>query len=155
MNRSAVAGTKNEFSGSLPVRMTSSGGDSNTRYRSAIKALANFRRIASRCNFVVWDAFEFLQNVKDQADHAIYLDPPFPGAGGQYKFSFSFADHERLAAALERFAATRVVCRFHDHPLIRKLYGGPRWKWFHDTGRTQANTEAAEVLIINGDSRRQ
>jgi len=150
MGRSAKAGTEDEFKGGLPVRWSATGGDSNTRYRSAIESLDAWGAIMRRCNFVCQDVFEFLDNVKDLDGHGLYLDPPFPGPGDAYKHKFTEAQHIRLAHVLSSFTVTRVVCRFYDHPLIRKLYPeAGRWTWNRLKGRKQSNDEAPEVLITN------
>lgn len=152
MGRSAKAGTDGEFTGGLPVRWSATGGDSNTRYRSATASLEAWGEIMRRCNFVVQDVFEFLSNVKDLDGHGLYLDPPFPGPGDAYKHRFTEEQHLRLAGLLWDFQRCRVVCRFYDHPLIRELYPEPRWTWMRLKGRKQSNDAAPEVLIINGPS---
>lgn len=153
MGRSGKGGTDGEFRGQLPLRWNANGGDSNKRYRSAVASILAFRRILARCNFSTLDVFDFLGNVKDEQKHALYLDPPFPGVGGEYKHKFTEKQHETLAGELAGFSLTRVVCRFYDHPLIRKLYPEPKWTWRRLKGRDQANNaEKPEVLIVNGPS---
>lgn len=148
MGRSAKAGTDDEFSGSLPVRWNANGGDSNTRYRSAVAALEEWGRIFKRCNFHVRDAFDFLRDVKDEGGHGLYCDPPFPGPGDSYRHKFDEYAQSRLMTEVVSFTECRVVMRFYDHPLIRDLYPESAWKWHRFTGRTQANNAAAEVLIV-------
>lgn len=152
MGRSAKAGTDSEFKGGLPVRWSATGGDSNTRYRSAIESLDSWGVIMRRCNFVVQDVFEFLLNIKDLDGHGLYLDPPFPGPGDDYKHKFPEAKHRLLAEKLSRYEKCRVVCRFYDHPLVRELYPEDRWTWLRLKGRKQSNDSSPEVLIINGES---
>lgn len=152
MGRSHISGGEDEFNGRLSVRWNANGGDSNTRYRSAIKGLATFAKHSKRCNFDVRDALEFLDRVEDQARHAVYCDPPFPGPGDQYRHKFSIDEHRRLAKRLREFRNLRVVCRFYDHPLIRELYSSDFWTWRFLKGRKQSNDESPEVLIINGPS---
>lgn len=150
MGRSAVAGTDGEFKGGLPVRWSASGGDSNTRFRSAVESLDAWGAIMKRCNFVCQDVFDFLENVKDIEGNGLYLDPPFPGPGDSYKHTFTAADHRRMAARLAKFRLCRVVCRFYDHPLIRELYPESRWAWNAlKGGRKQTNEDAPEVLLAN------
>lgn len=154
MNRSGKAGAGDEFRGSLPVRWTSSGGDSNTRYRSAVRSMVAWSRIVKRCNFQVMDAFDFLPKVKDTPATGIYCDPPFPGPGKDYLHNCGETEdaqtrwHVRLRDAVERFQETRVVCRFYDHPLIRLLYTRDCWEWVELTGRKQTNGSAPEILLI-------
>lgn len=148
MNRSAMAGTDKEFTGTLPIRWTGDGGDSNTRYRSAVESLEAWGRVFVKCNFTVDDIFTFLGKVKDVKENGLYLDPPFPEAGDGYKHKFSVDDHKLLAAWLTRYVNVRIVCRFYDHPLIRQLYkASDGWVWKHLIGRKQSNADAPEVIL--------
>lgn len=150
MGRSAKAGIDDEFRGGLPVRWSATGGDSNTRYRSAIESLRAWQAILARCNFVCQDVAEFLGNVKDDPSHGLYLDPPFPGPGDAYRHKFPEVKHRRLAARLSQFKHVRIVCRFYDHPLIAELYPEGPWRWRRLEGRKQTNGKAPELLIVNG-----
>jgi hypothetical protein len=152
MGRSAMAGTKKEFRGKLPVRWTASGGDSATRYWSAVRSLAVWKRVFQRCNFVVEDCFAFIGKVRDISDSGLYCDPPFPDAGDNYKHRFTEAQHRQLAGVLAGFESARIVCRFYDHALIRELYPEGHWTWRRLVGRKQSNAKAPEVLLINGPS---
>ncbi len=148
MGRNGKAGTDEEFQAGLSVRWEAGGGDSATRYRNAVESLKEWQTVLARCTFVCLDVFEFLAKVKDRAGHGLYLDPPFPGPGDHYKHKFSEDDHRRLAASLGTFDATRVVCRFYDHELIRELYPEPVWAWHRLDGRKQTNATAPEVLLV-------
>lgn len=152
MGRSHKAGTDDEFNGGLSRRWNSNGGGSNTRYRSAVRSLAGWQRIMRRCDFDSMDAFEFLANCKDEPRHGIYVDAPWPDDGKKYRHKFTEAQQHELAAALSKFARSRVVIRFGDHPLIRELYPRDAWTWRVLTGRTQTNEAKSEVLILNGPS---
>lgn len=153
MGRSAKAGTEDEFKGKLSTRWTSSGGDSNTRYRSAVESLEEWQKILKRCNFSTLDFRLFLAQCKDQPRHGIYSDAPFPDAKDKYKHNFTEDDQRDLARELHRFERATVVIRFYDHPLIRELYPESKWKWTRFAGRKQSNTESPEVLITNGAAR--
>ena len=154
MGRSGKSGIDDEFNGRLSTRWNANGGDSNTRYRSAVSSLVTWRKILAKCSFSVLDAFEFLDRCEDSAGHAIYCDPPFPNLGDRYKHQFSLEEHRQLAGKLLSYQNARVVCRFYDDPLIRDIYPeGQRWTWRRLVGRKQSNVEAPEVLIINGPSR--
>lgn len=161
MGRSGKAGTTDEFKGGPAIRWNAGGGDSNVRYRSAIRGLVEWRRIMQRCTFETMDVFEFLARCIDQLGHGLYLDSPFPGVGRKYRFNAGKTDvserewHTRLRDALLRFTNTRVVLRFYDHELIRELYMGgldSPWHWRYLTGRDQANNDKSEVLIMNQPS---
>ena len=152
MGRSHIAGTKDEFHGRLSTRWNANGGDSNVRYRSAVRSLTSFSKIVRRCNFSVLDVFEFLDRCEDVPMHGLYLDPPFPGPGDSYRHKFSIEEHRLLAKRLAQFGCMRVVCRFYDHPLIRELYPQGVWNWRFLKGRKQSNEASPECLLINGPS---
>lgn len=147
MGRSGNAGTDAEFSGGLSLRWDAGGGDSNTRYRSAIESAGEWEALMKRCTFSVLDFREFLKKCKDKKQNAIYSDAPFPDAGAKYKHKFSEQDQRDLADLLGEYEQTRVVIRFYDHPLIRELYPTEFWKWYEFPGRKQTNEAAPEVLI--------
>lgn len=149
MGRSGQALTDAEYKGGLAVRWNASGGDSVVRWRSAIEALRAWRKILARATFTVLDCFEFLDKCKDEDGHGLYCDPPWPDDGDKYTHKFTESMQRRLAARLAEFQRMRVVVRYGDHPLIRELYPEPHWTWHWVTGRTQANKEKAEVLLVN------
>lgn len=148
MGRSGNAGTEKEFEGNLSTRWNGNGGDSNTRYRSAVRSLVYWHRIMRRCNFHVMDAFEFVAKCNDTPDTGIYCDPPWPGDGDEYRHKFTEQQQRDLADELGGFEQARIVVRYGDHPLIRALYKAPQWTWHEQTSRTQGNNGKAEVLIV-------
>ena len=147
MGRSGKAGIDDEFNGNISIRWNGNGGDSNTRYRSAVKSLAEWNRIMRRCNFSVLDCFDFLDRCEDNPKHGLYVDAPWPDDGDRYKHSFTTEQQADLAEALTAFKHCRLVIRYGDHPLIRRLYPEDRWHWRMIEGRTQGNNAKAEVLI--------
>jgi site-specific DNA-adenine methylase len=163
MSRSGAAGTEAELTGGLSVRWKSGGGGSSQRWLSSIDSIDPWGPILERWTFVVMDAFEVLaqiQRVDAEAEAAgvklangAYCDPPFPGAGDAYRFRFTVADHRQLAMRLRSLRRTRVVLRYHDHPLIQELYGNDdHWVITRPAGRLQTNEAANELLILNGPS---
>lgn len=155
MGRASKAGTDDEFNGRTSTRWSATGGSSVVRYFSAIRALAMFSKCLRLCAFETTDAFDFLARCEDLQKNGVYCDPPFPVAGRRYLHNAGQNDadeaawHARLAEALVRFDKCRVVCRFYDHPLIRKLYPEKRWLWRLLTGgKKQTNGDAPEVLVI-------
>lgn len=149
MGRNGTAGTASEFRATYSHRWTATGGDSALRFRNAAESLKAWGEVMRRCTFVQLNVFDFLDRCHDKPEHGIYLDPPFPGPGDDYKHTFGEEQQRKLAATLNGFTSARVVCRFYDHPLIRELYAG--WTWQHpEGGRTQANKAAPEVLLLNG-----
>ena len=150
MGRGGGAGADGEFEGNLSVRWTASGGDSATRFRSAASGLPEWRRIMRRCTFQSEDALTFLDEINDQEDCGIYCDPPFPGPGDAYKHQFGAAEQADMAKKLAGFARTKIVCRFYDHEMVRKLYPASHWTWQIMTGgKTRTNKAAPEVLLTN------
>jgi DNA adenine methylase len=157
MGRNGTAGTDGEFRGGLSVRWDAGGGDSATRFRSAVEALRDWRKVIPRCTFLVRDCFELLADVKDRAGHGIYCDPPFPDAGEGYRHNPGPAGsaeerafHVRLAQRLSEFKACKVVLRFYRHPLVEELYPVAQWRWVElKGGKTQTNAPAPEVLLVN------
>lgn len=148
MNRSALAGTDGEFKGNLPVRWNANGGDSAIRYQSAVKSLLTFRRFLERCNFVCMDCFEFIAKVKDEVGNALYCDPPWIDDGNNYKHKFTDKNHADLSLELLRFKVAKIVMRFGDHPRVRELYPETHWRRVEISGRTQANNEKKELLLV-------
>jgi site-specific DNA-adenine methylase len=150
MGRNGTAGTDREFKSGLSVRWNAGGGDSAVRFRSATESLTEWQAIMRRCTFVCLDVFEFLDRVKDEPRHGLYLDPPFPGPGDDYRHKFTEEQQRKLAARLGTFQRCRVVLRYYDHELIRELYPEVGWTWHRpEGGRTQANKAAPEVLVVN------
>lgn len=148
MGRSGQSSTDGEFDGNLSIRWTSSGGDSNTRYRSAVEAIEEFSKSFQRCNFCCLDFREMLSKVKDDPDHGLYCDPPWQELGDEYKHKFTEKDHRDLARGLSEYQSIKIVMRFGDHPLIRTLYSKANgWLWRGTTGRTQGNSDQGEFFI--------
>lgn len=149
MGRSGNAGADNEFKGNLSTRWNANGGDSCKRFRSAVRALWQWRRVFRRCNFASLDVFDFLKECDDSEGHGLYIDAPWPDDGAKYRHKFTEEQQRQLAEKLSAFEHMRVVIRYGDHPLIRKLYPEDRWQWTAIEGRTQGNNAKAEVLITN------
>lgn len=154
MGRSHKAGIDDEFNGRPAVRWNANGGGSLQRYRSALRMLVTFGRIARRCEFETIDGFAFLDRCEDAEGHAVYSDSPFPDVGLRYRHNAGEtrraerAWHRRLARRLSRFGRTRVVARFYDHELVRELYPETEWAWHFFDGRKQSNDAAPEILLV-------
>lgn len=149
MGRSGNSGTDREFKGALPVRWTSSGGDSCKRYRSATEALKELGVIFRRCSFVCMDAAEVIAETKDQDGHGLYVDRDWPDEGELYKHhEAGEASHRATHDALMRFKKTRVVVRYGIHPMIEKIYSRDNWRWVTQDTRTQGNNVKDEVYLV-------
>lgn len=148
MGRSGQSSTNQEFTGNLSTRWTSSGGDSNVRFRSATNAIADFSSAFRKCNFTALDFRAFLTKVKDDASHGLYCDPPWPDLGGEYSHTFSTDDQKHLSRVLTGMKSLRTVVRFGEHDLIHELYKEiDGWKWRNTGGRTQGNNSQSEWFI--------
>jgi DNA adenine methylase len=153
MGRSGKAGADGEFCGGPAYRWDSGGGDSAVRFRSAIRVIGEWGRVFRRATFHTMDCFNFLAKVKDAPGIGVYCDPPFPEVGDAYAHKFTKLNHVQLAARLDEFQHARIVCRFHDHPLIRELYTEANgWVWHSLNGRDQHNngTKPEVILVRNG-----
>lgn len=149
MGRSGITGTDDEFKGNLSSRWTSSGGDSNKRFRSAAAALDSFAAVAARCSFSVLDIFKFLTCCVDHPHHGLYIDVPWPKDGDKYKCKFGKEQQDRLATELQKFQKTRVVLRFGVHPETEARYPEALWRRVPIVSRTQGNNDKAEMLLVN------
>lgn len=160
MGRASKAGIDDEFNGRPAIRWNANGGDSAVRYFSAVRMLVPFSQSLRRCTFETMDIFDLLARCEDNPENAIYLDPPFFVAGRRYRFNAGQTEaeevewHTQLRDYCERFQNTRVVVRFYDHPHVRRLYDAKKWEYHSFVGRTQANGEAPELLLVlNGPKR--
>lgn len=153
MGRGGQSGVDKEFDQTISFRWTASGGDSCKRFRSAAESLDAWCETFKPWNFIVKDAFSFLDEVKDLKGYGIYLDPPWPDDGAIYKHKFTEQMQRDLAKDLCRFNDTRVVVRYGNHPLIRELYPETHWHWITQTSKAQSNNDVHEVLILNGAPR--
>lgn len=169
MTRGGKGGTDGEFDAGLSIRWRSGGGDSVVRFRNATEGLAEWEKVMRRCTFTCMDAFDFLAEChkRDISENGIYCDPPWVEDGDKYKHGafdelVNWSDdiahrgtpikritrHEMLARHLTAFECSRIVVRYGAHPLIRELYPESLWEWRPLNGRTQANKEKAEVLLV-------
>ncbi len=148
MGRNGKALTAGEFKSGLSMRWEAGGGDSCVRFRNATAALAEWHQVTRRCSFSVKDCFDFLKECKDEDGHGVYCDPPWPDDGYMYRHAFGEVQQCRLAEDLAHFRRAKVVVRFGDHSLIRKLYPEDDWQWHHVSGRTASNSVKREVLLV-------
>lgn len=142
----------------LCVRWGNSGGSPGTRWFSAVRSIAHWRKRLETTTILRRDGFEVIENIADEAECVIYVDPPYIVKSGTYEHDFAEADHERLRGLLGRFKKSRVVVSYYDHPTVRKLYDG--WHFQNcSKNKSLGNTSplkqkgkttiAPEVLIIN------
>ena len=137
------------------------GGDSVTRYRSAVRSALAFGRRLANVDIRSEDAFGLIERLADADGQVAYVDPPYVTKGARYWHDFEGeADHARLAMLLGKFRRTRVVVSYYAHPLLDELYAG--WtkvccattKALVSQGRRDNRHKAIapEILLINGPS---
>lgn len=168
MGRNGSAGT-DAYNGGFCKRYTKSGGHGATRFANAVSSIPTWRRRLRDVTILNEDAFALLGKIEDAKGVVVYCDPPYLVKGCTYLHDFSAEegtlhgdDHARLAAGLARFAKTRVVVSYYDHPRLAELYPPDRWTKVHcPTTKALVNqgmrdkggaTVAPEVLLINGPS---
>lgn len=185
MGRSGEGGTsKSSVDPVFCVRWSDGGGNPAQRWRSVLRSIAHWRARLANVTFTNKDGFDVLETVRkaeqsvrlDRANgkparharRAIYIDPPYVGAGRQYLHTFEEIDdtlglfgddHERLRDACQEIEEARIVISYYDHPKIRELWHGlPGWTWI-DCTKHKASAHASgggavspEVLIVNGPS---
>jgi DNA adenine methylase len=160
MSMSGIAGTQRATS-KLCIRYTSTGGNPTVRFRNASASIPAWMERLRAVRILNRDGFKVLAGIPDVAGTVIYCDPPYIAKSSAYKHDFASADHARLAEALGRFKATRVVVSYYEHPSLDALY--PGWTKRHliarkalvcQSARDMKGVEAVapEVLLINGPS---
>ena len=159
MGRNGVAGTSSYNQG-FSRRFTVNGGHSGKRWASVVQSIPQWRRADASGDDPIrgWDWTH--RTDRGSSPRSDLLRPTLPGRRiAKYVYDFVAADHERLAAALRRFTAARVVVSYYDHPDLEKLY--PGWtqrkievsKAMASQGsRTANDVRAMEVLLMNGPS---
>lgn len=161
MGRNGVIGTKN-YNNNFCVRYTSNGGVQGRRFRSAVESIPAWRRRLEAVTILNRDGFELLEKIEDQANTAIYCDPPYLAKGASYVHDFTADDHQRLAGLVNRFRRARVVVSYYDHPKLADLYDG--WNKVDCTTakalsvqgqRGSKGERAPEVLLVNERKRRE
>jgi len=146
-----AGGTEKEANGALAMRWTASGGSSIARWRSAVECLPKWAELLrTKCECTCLDWREIADNWKDRKGHALYLDPPWIGAGDDYLHKFSVLDHGSLFGWVKGLSHTTVVIRHSDDPLYREMYKeSDGWEWFPVDAKNQAGNSTGEVLIRN------
>lgn len=150
VGRKGQAGTKGHQRGkaTASVRRAPTGGNNATRIIAAAEGLLEWRQHFKRCEFEAVSFREQLGKAKDRDDCSIYVDPPWPGAGDAYAHGFDERDHVELSYMLSGFEKSRVLVRYGDGELVRKLYG--KWRLIECKTRSQSNAEIAELWFLNG-----
>ena len=121
MGLNGVSGTA-RYNYPFALRWCRGGGQGARRWQSVVESMPDWHRRLRNVVVIRRDAFEVLENIKDDSDTAVYCDPPYFEKSDKYLHEFADGDHQRLAESLKRFTKTRVVVSYYDCEQIRKLY---------------------------------
>ena len=136
----------------LSVRWSNGGGSAPSRFDSARRCIEFVRERLQTVTVLCRDAHLVVDHIPDEDGVAVYLDWPYIGEGHQY--AHDAVDHQRMAAALNRFNRTRIIVSEYDRPETRAMFEG--W-WMLDCSRTKqlasqgagAGEIAPEALFLN------
>lgn len=123
MGLNGVSGTA-RYNYCFAMRWCRGGGQGATRWQSVVSSMPAWHERLRNVVIIRRDAFEVLENIKDDSDTAIYCDPPYFDKSDKYVHDFEDSDHKRLAEALKRFVHAQVVVSYYDCPQVRELYEG-------------------------------
>lgn len=158
MGRNGVSGTA-RYSYQFAMRWCVGGGQGARRWRSVIESMPAWHKRLQNVVILQRDAFEILDNIKDEDGVVIYCDPPYFEKSDKYLHDFAAEDHEQLAQSLQRFSQAWVVVSYYDDERLEGLYEGFN-KIYCDV-RTQSlrnatrgpkkkpRKEQVEVLLVN------
>lgn len=116
-----VSGTK-RCNYQFALRWCAGGGQGATRWRNVVESLPAWHKRLQSVLIIQRDAFDVLENIKDESGTVIYCDPPYFEKSSKYVHDFDAPEHERLAKLLGRFRETMVVVSYYDHPKLDELY---------------------------------
>jgi DNA adenine methylase len=157
--RNGTAGTTGALRPRICTRYTTKGGHAAKRWTSVVESIPAWRRRLRHVSIENKDGFDLITRIPDEAETAIYCDPPYLQKGASYLHDFAAADHRRLADILGRFKLARVVVSYYQHEKLAELY--PGWTCVEiEVSKAMANqgsrgakdVKATEVLLINGPS---
>lgn len=106
------------------LRWCRGGGQGARRWRSVIESMPAWHKRLANVVIVQRDAFEIIDNIKDERETVIYCDPPYFDKSDKYVHDFTESQHEQLAQSLKRFDKARVIVSYYDDPKLELLYEG-------------------------------
>lgn len=123
MGLNGVSGTA-RYNYQFALRWCLGGGQGARRWRSVIESMPAWHKRLQNVVIIQRDAFEILDNIKDERGVVVYCDPPYFEKSDKYVHDFTTEQHEQLARSLRRFRSARVVVSYYDHPKLKSLYEG-------------------------------
>ncbi|KKN74454.1 hypothetical protein LCGC14_0390740 [marine sediment metagenome] len=106
------------------LRWCRGGGHCARRWSSVIESMPAWHKRLAQVVILQRDAFDIIENIKDDGDTVIYCDPPYFDKSDKYVHDFTPADHAQLSVSLERFTKTKVIVSYYDDHRLDVLYEG-------------------------------
>lgn len=141
------------------LRWCRGGGQGARRWRSVVDSMPAWHKRLANVVIVQRDAFELIENIKDERDTVIYCDPPYFDKSDKYVHDFNPEQHEQLAQSLKRFTKSVVVVSYYDDPKLDLLYEGFRKIYLNVSAQSLRNAtrgkkkkprkQQVEVLLVN------
>lgn len=123
MGINGVSGTV-RYNYQFALRWCRGGGQGARRWRSVMESMPAWHKRLQNVVILQRDAFEILDNIKDENGTVVYCDPPYFDKSNKYIHDFTAEQHEQLAKSLRRFKKTRVVVSYYDDTRLELLYEG-------------------------------
>jgi DNA adenine methylase len=123
MGMNGVSGTA-RYNCQFAIRWCSGGGQGGKRWISVLESMPAWHRRLQNVVIIRRDAFEVLDNIKDEKGTAIYCDPPYFDKSNKYIYDFSEGDHKRLSQSLQRFKQSKVIVSYYDDTRLESFYPG-------------------------------
>lgn len=158
MGLNGVSGTE-RCNYAFALRWCAGGGQGARRWRSVIESMPAWHKRLANVVILQRDAFEILENIKDDRETVIYCDPPYFDKSDKYIHDFTAEQHEQLAKSLKRFNKARVVVSYYDDPKLDTLYEGFSKIYLNVSTQSLRNAtrgkkkkprkQQVEVLLVN------
>jgi DNA adenine methylase len=121
MGLNGVSGT-HRSNYQFAIRWCIGGGQGARRWVSVIESIPAWHKRLQNTVILQRDAFEMLENIRDERESVIYCDPPYFDKSNKYIHDFTDQQHEQLAELLKRFTKTKVIVSYYDDPRLEVLY---------------------------------
>jgi len=158
LGMNGVSGTK-RCNYAFALRWCRGGDQGARRWRSVLESMPAWHKRLQNVVILQRDAFEILENIKDESDTVIYCDPPYFDKSDKYVHDFTAEQHKQLAQSLKRFSKARVLVSYYDDPKLDALYGGFSKVYFKVSAQSLRNAtrgekkkprkQQVEVLLVN------
>lgn len=136
-------------------RHTNTGGCPRKRWDSFRESLPTIAQRFQGVQAYCLDFREFMEDVPDASDTAIYSDAPYFRKSFKYEVDFTPQDHIDLATFLNGYSKAHIVVSYDDAPELVELYPESKWRRVRieqaknmaaATGKSKRNVE---VLMVN------